>query len=490
MAWVAETANPQAWIQTCFSNIVLESGVPVVYVSGHNVAKFYRYNLNTNVFTELADPPAVLYNQLAVSPDGTKVVGHASSGYVLYIYDIVSNGWTTGVGNAPEYEIQSIVWADDDTVWCHSRRAPRVKFIKYTLSTNAWTIGDKYREVAVTNSLACCISVDGTKLFAGQCGDAYNYTTRYTIATDAYAAGPTLPSAWYFCVGADRHKLWYGPKRTTPAAHVTITEWVNPDTEAREPAVFSEYNPATKPSLLPVGVYGVTMCIAGFLTAAPENLSETLAVAATVTTDAASSIDKTESTLNGTLDDDGGDTCACGFEWGETVAYGNTTPIQNRTTGQTFAQIIAGLTGGKTYHFKAFATNPAGTSYGADRTFTTLVTAPVVSTNPASAVGQTTATKNGTLDDDGEEACSVRFEYGETTDYGKTTAWQSGKTTGETFYQEVRGLAPSRTYHFRAVATNSAGTSYGEDRTFHTEALSAEAHQALGRHFSMGRHGL
>lgn len=113
-------------------------------------------------------------------------------------------------------------------------------------------------------------------------------------------------------------------------------------------------------------------------------------------------------------------------------------------------------------------------------------TLPEVTTNPSSSVGQTTATLNGTLDDDGEETCDCGFEYGETTDYGTTTATQR-KETGETFSQEVRGLLPGRVYHFRAVATNSAGTSYGADRTFHTEALSAEAHQALGKSYPLAR---
>lgn len=381
MAWVAETADPQAWSQTCFSNIVIESGDPVVYVSGYNIAKFYRYNLNTNVFTELTDPPAVLYVQLAVSPDGTKVVGHALNGDRLYIYDISSPGWTTSAvapdmtgGYTPQ--IWSIVWADDDTVWCqvraHDGSVFRVKFYKYTVSTDTWTQYTNYATPAATNSCCLCISTDGARLYAGNCGATYYSTEKYTIATDTLAAGPEIFLAHYFVWGADRHKLWWGPKRTTPAIHMTITRWVNPDTEVLEADVFSEYDAATKGSNLPVGVYGVTMCIAGFMTAAPENLSETLAVLATVTTDAASSIGLEEGTLNGTLDDDGGETCECGFEWGETDAYGNTTPTQSRTTGQTFAQTITGLDPGKTYHFRAFATNPAGTSYGSDETFTTL----------------------------------------------------------------------------------------------------------------------
>ena len=76
-------------------------------------------------------------------------------------------------------------------------------------------------------------------------------------------------------------------------------------------------------------------------------------------------------TPNGTLDSGGGiEPCDCGFEWGETEAYGNTTPTGRKTTGETFSQVITGLDSNKTYHFRAFATG-FGTSYGADRTFTT-----------------------------------------------------------------------------------------------------------------------
>lgn len=78
-----------------------------------------------------------------------------------------------------------------------------------------------------------------------------------------------------------------------------------------------------------------------------------------------------KATLNGTLDDDGGEACDCGFEWGETVAYGNTTATQSKTTGLTFAKTITGLDSAKTYHFRAFATNSVDTAYGEDRTFTT-----------------------------------------------------------------------------------------------------------------------
>lgn len=96
------------------------------------------------------------------------------------------------------------------------------------------------------------------------------------------------------------------------------------------------------------------------------------------------------------------------------------------------------------------------------------VTLPVVTTNPATNVKETSATLNGTLVDDGSEACEVRFQYGLTTNYGTNTDWQAGKETGDTFSQLIVELVCGTLYHFRAQAKNSAGTANGNDRTLTT----------------------
>lgn len=90
-----------------------------------------------------------------------------------------------------------------------------------------------------------------------------------------------------------------------------------------------------------------------------------------VTTLPASELRSSSANLNGILNDDGGESCDCGFEWGETDAYGQITPTASRTTGQTFLQKIIGLESSIIYHFRAFATNASGTGYGEDMTFIT-----------------------------------------------------------------------------------------------------------------------
>jgi hypothetical protein len=78
------------------------------------------------------------------------------------------------------------------------------------------------------------------------------------------------------------------------------------------------------------------------------------------------------------------------------------------------------------------------------------------------------ATLNGSVNPSGLTT-TVYFQYGTTTSYGHTTASQT-KTgnTSQSVTANLSGLAASTTYHFRIVATNSAGTRYGSDRTFTT----------------------
>jgi hypothetical protein len=78
------------------------------------------------------------------------------------------------------------------------------------------------------------------------------------------------------------------------------------------------------------------------------------------------------------------------------------------------------------------------------------------------------ATLHGTVDPHGLST-TVHFQYGTTTSYGSTTSSQT--KSGHTYQNvsaNISGLSGSRTYHFRIVATNSAGTRYGGDQTFTT----------------------
>ena len=190
-----------------------------------------------------------------------------------------------------------------------------------------------------------------------------------------------------------------------------------------------------------------------------------------VTTNPATDVASFSAILNGSLDPHGSIT-SVRFQYGPTTSYGFTTPVQTQT-GNTFRNISANITGliaSHIYHFRIVASNSGGTSFGSDRTLTTLSATgtPVVTTNPASNVAISSARLNGLLDPHGLTT-SVHFQYGTTTSYGHTTLMQS--QTGNTYRNiaaNISGLTTDTTYHFRIIATNSAGTRFGSDRTFTT----------------------
>jgi hypothetical protein len=190
-----------------------------------------------------------------------------------------------------------------------------------------------------------------------------------------------------------------------------------------------------------------------------------------VITNLASLIASYSARLNGSLDPHGLSTNVY-FEYGTTTGYGHTTTPQTQT-GNTYRNVsanIASLSANTVYHYRIVAINPAGTRRGSDRTFTTLSATgpPVVTTSAATNVTASSATLNGSLDPHGLMT-TVQFQWGMTTGYGSTTLMQT--QTGNTYRNIaaiISGLSPHTTYHFRIVATNSAGTRNGADRTFTT----------------------
>ena len=97
--------------------------------------------------------------------------------------------------------------------------------------------------------------------------------------------------------------------------------------------------------------------------------------------------------------------------------------------------------------------------------------APSAITGPVTSVGPTTATATGTVNPGGQ-ATTWYVEYGTSTSYGtKTANVSAGSGTANTAVSaSLTGLTAGTTYHYRVVATNSAGTDQGADGIFTTSA--------------------
>lgn len=194
--------------------------------------------------------------------------------------------------------------------------------------------------------------------------------------------------------------------------------------------------------------------------------------APTVSTSAATSVGTTTATLNGSVNSNNGSTTVT-FEYGLTSSFGRTvTANQSPVTGTSNTAInvaVTGLTPNTTYYFRAVGENTSGKTNGSTLSFKTIA-APTVTTDAATLVNATSATLNGTTNANGFSS-TVTFEYGTTTAYGTTvTADQSPVTgtTGTAVSKAITGLTGATTYHYRVVATNANGTSYGSDMTFYT----------------------
>ncbi|MDY6986961.1 MAG: choice-of-anchor U domain-containing protein, partial [Thermodesulfobacteriota bacterium] len=98
------------------------------------------------------------------------------------------------------------------------------------------------------------------------------------------------------------------------------------------------------------------------------------------------------------------------------------------------------------------------------------VGSPDVITDPASSVTKRSAHLNGKVNPNGEET-DYYFEYGTTSSYASVTASTDAGSGTEDISVSIalQGLTKKTTYHFRIVATNRAGTSYGSDQTFTTD---------------------
>ena len=95
---------------------------------------------------------------------------------------------------------------------------------------------------------------------------------------------------------------------------------------------------------------------------------------------------------------------------------------------------------------------------------------PSVTTSSAADISMNSAGLCGTVNPNGSST-TYYFQYGLTTVYGSTTGSQNAGngSTAVSVVAGLTGLTPGNTYHFRIVAQNSAGSSYGLDRSFTTD---------------------
>ena len=237
---------------------------------------------------------------------------------------------------------------------------------------------------------------------------------------------------------------------------------------------------ASSPERNSVDVFGATELLAEAVTGAPARVTSTTASVA------------------GTVNPEGAKVAGCRFEYGLSASYGYTSACSPEPplTGGAAIPVEGGLSGlqpGKLYHYRLVATTAGGggyaggVSYGEDETFTTQPAAPSIDSESVSALTQTSATLNASINPNNQET-TYHFEYGATTAYGTVLPVPDasvGSGYGDVVVgAELTGLRPGTTYHFRVLATNASFCG-GGDRGAGSDVHDATA-AAAGREHRAG----
>ena len=195
-----------------------------------------------------------------------------------------------------------------------------------------------------------------------------------------------------------------------------------------------------------------------------------------VTLDATEITETTAAVASEVTADGGAEVTARGVCWSinQNPTIENDKTVEGDGLGS-FQSNLTGLSQNTTYYVRAYATNSEGTAYGEEISFTTMkeivIELPTVVTMGVTEISETSANCGGEITYDGGAEVTARgvcwsIESEPTIEDNKTL-----DGSGMGYYQSVLSeLTPGTTYYVRAYATNSAGTAYGTEVSFETNA--------------------
>jgi hypothetical protein len=207
---------------------------------------------------------------------------------------------------------------------------------------------------------------------------------------------------------------------------------------------------------------------------------------------APSEVTETSMTLNGAVNPEGMPVSACRFEYGTTSSYGQSVPCEQAASaiGAGSAPVavsarIAGLQPSAVRHFRLVAVNSNGTKCGSDLT----LEKPNIESESTLTAGSNEAkvsaqiSTGGVTEADGVQALATSYhvEYGTSEQYGSSTQEANiGAPRNPILVSaQLSNLQAGTEYHFRFVATSSAGSTLGPDVAFTTQRSAATLSSTL-----------
>lgn len=212
-----------------------------------------------------------------------------------------------------------------------------------------------------------------------------------------------------------------------------------------------------------------------------ESADQTFVTADTVVTEAANELGLTTATLHGTVRPEGGKYAGCVFEYGLAGNAGfehsvpcepSATEVEPDYSAHSVSAVVSGLLKDTAYRFRLAATNAEGELKGEEASFTTLGP-PQITEIRALNADQSSATLEAKVNPRGF-ATTYYLEWGLTSTYGNripANNFEPSLGAGESptlITADLSGLASGTTYHYRIVATSSAGTTTSPDQELET----------------------
>jgi hypothetical protein len=194
---------------------------------------------------------------------------------------------------------------------------------------------------------------------------------------------------------------------------------------------------------------------------------------AKVQTLAASSLYMTTATCGGNVLSDGGVTVT---ERGVCWSISANPTISNPKTSDgdglgLFTSYLTGMTPNVVYHYRAYAVNSVGVSYGDDLTFTIIPDAPYIITLPITDITSMSGISGGDIQSSGGAPITLRgiiwSTKGDPSLDPHNTVTNDGSGVG-IFPTKMQNLLGSTTYYVRAYAVNAYGKSFGDLKIFTT----------------------
>lgn len=196
-----------------------------------------------------------------------------------------------------------------------------------------------------------------------------------------------------------------------------------------------------------------------------------LGLVPTVETGSASNVEAHSAAVSGMVNPEGLAVTECKVEYGLTAAYGDSQSCvespEQIGSGSGDVEVhanVTGLAGGTYYQYRLVVSNAHGRGEGSNQAIGT-PDAPAVTDESFSEIYETEVNVRAQIDPEFRPT-TYRVEYGTGEAYGQGTPESQpvgSDSNTHAVLVHLAALAPGTTYHFRFVATNSIGTTDGED---------------------------